>query len=135
MSNKIDKTLILNAIKKEYNCLSNTKLAKKLGVPAQTISTWYARNTFNIELLYSKCEGIDANWLLTGKGNMLKETKVIPINKQTDGNLENIIVEKILKNLNLESLEDLYQLNNVQMDILERLDKLEKKIQEIKLTS
>ena len=29
-----------------------------------------ARNTFDIELIYAKCENLDANWLLTGEGTM-----------------------------------------------------------------
>lgn len=29
-----------------------------------------ARNTFDIELIYAKCENLDANWLLTGEGSM-----------------------------------------------------------------
>lgn len=36
-----------------------------------------ARNTFDIELIYAKCENLDANWLLTGEGSMYRDTAVM----------------------------------------------------------
>lgn len=45
--------------------------AKMLGVNPQQISHWIRRNTFDNELLFSKCKGISPSWLLTGEGEML----------------------------------------------------------------
>jgi len=73
MSNKLDKSLILNDIKLYYNFSSDTDFANFLGVKPQTLSSWRVRNTFDIELMYAKCVNIDANFLLTGKGNMIRE--------------------------------------------------------------
>ena len=57
----------------EYFCKGNkAQFASKIGVKPQTINTWISRNTFDIDLIYSKCESISADWLLTGKGEMLK---------------------------------------------------------------
>ena len=67
-----DKSLILNKIKKYYGLKSDASFARFLKIKPQTLSSWYSRNTFDIDLLYSKCGDIDANWLLTGKGLMLK---------------------------------------------------------------
>lgn len=36
-----------------------------------------ARNTFDIELIYAKCEDLDANWLLTGEGSMFRSSGVM----------------------------------------------------------
>lgn len=36
------------------------------------LSKWKARNTYDIELLYTKCTELNPEWLLTGKGEMLK---------------------------------------------------------------
>jgi phage repressor protein C with HTH and peptisase S24 domain len=72
MSIKIDKALILNSIKSHYGFKSNADFAGFLGIAPTTLSSWYTRNTFDYELLYAKCEDIDGNWLITGKGNMIK---------------------------------------------------------------
>ncbi len=52
-----------------------TKFAQFLGVAASTISSWLSRNTFDYDLIFAKCESISPEWLLTGKGNMLKSEK------------------------------------------------------------
>lgn len=72
MSIKIDKTLILNSIKNHYGFKSNVEFAGFLGVAPTTLSSWYARNTFDYELVYAKCNDVDGNWLITGRGEMLK---------------------------------------------------------------
>lgn len=70
----MDKELIINELIKYYSDGKKADFAKKLGITPQTISAWLARNTFDIELIFTKCEDIDANWLLTGEGNMLKHS-------------------------------------------------------------
>ena len=72
MSKKIDKALILSKIKSHYNFEKDADFARFLEIKPQTLSSWYSRNTFDIELLYSKCVEINPEWLLTGKGEMLK---------------------------------------------------------------
>lgn len=67
----IDKGGMLDAIKKHYNIKRNTDFASFLGITSQAVSNWYSRNTFDAELLYTKCVGISAEWLLTGEGDML----------------------------------------------------------------
>lgn len=73
MSKKTDKTLILNKIKDSYFFKKDTDFAKFLGLKPQTLSSWYSRGTFDIELLYSKCVDINADFLITGKGPVKKE--------------------------------------------------------------
>ena len=58
-----------------YSDGNQAKFAEKLGIPAQNISAWLKRNTFNAELIFSKCEGVSAEWLLSGEGEMLKEDR------------------------------------------------------------
>ncbi|SDE40081.1 LexA family transcriptional regulator [Riemerella columbipharyngis] len=72
MSNFIDKSLILNKIKKEYNFNSDTDFAKFLGIKPQTMSSWHSRNTFDTDLIYAKCENLNADFLLSGKGDVKK---------------------------------------------------------------
>lgn len=68
----MSKKIILDAIKLHYKFKSNTEYATFLGIAPQTLSSWYSRNTLDYDLVYSKCVDIDANWLLTGEGPMLK---------------------------------------------------------------
>lgn len=64
---------------------NKSQFAKRIGITAQGISTWLSRNTFDSELIYSKCEGINAQWLLSGTGNMLiKQSPVILSQKIND---------------------------------------------------
>ena len=50
-----------------------TAFAKQIGVAPSTISSWLARDTYDYELLFAKCENISPAWLLTGEGEMLKQ--------------------------------------------------------------
>lgn len=68
----MDKVLILNSIKEYLNLRYDKDFADFLGIKTTTLAMWYKRNTYDIELLFKKCEFISATWLLTGKGSMLK---------------------------------------------------------------
>lgn len=68
----MDKSLILNEIKKYFGYKKDADFARYLGISPQTLSSWYSRNTFDIELLYAKCRDIEAHYLLTGEGPMLR---------------------------------------------------------------
>lgn len=72
MRKKIDRALIINEIIRHYRFKNNSEFAEFLGIKPQTLSTWKARNTFNVELILQKCEDISQSWLLTGEGEMLK---------------------------------------------------------------
>lgn len=64
---------MLDAIKSHLNMSKNADFARFLGISSQAVSNWYTRNTFDAELLYTKCDFINPAWLLTGKGSMLKD--------------------------------------------------------------
>jgi hypothetical protein len=69
-----NKWLILNEIKLYYKFKSDADFARFLGIKPQTLSSWHTRNAFDYELVYAKCVDIDANWLLTGRGSMLRNS-------------------------------------------------------------
>lgn len=71
----MDKREMLDAIVAYFTHGNKAKFATMLGVSAQTISAWGTRNTFDTELIYTKCIGISAEWLLTGEGPMLREER------------------------------------------------------------
>ena len=68
----MDKSFIINQIKLHLGIKTDSEFAEFLGVKQPTISTWRKRNTIDYDLIITKCNNIDANWLLTGEGEMLK---------------------------------------------------------------
>lgn len=64
----------LEALIAHYSEGKPTRFAKYIGVAPSTISTWLARDSFDYDLLFAKCEMISPDWLLTGKGDMLKSS-------------------------------------------------------------
>lgn len=67
------KVLQLNALIDYFAGGKKAEFARMIGISPQGVNTWLSRNTFDIELIYSKCEGVSAEWLLTGKGEMLEK--------------------------------------------------------------
>ena len=61
-----------------YSGGNKSEFARYIGVTPQAISTWLSRNTFDIDIIYSKCVNISADWLLTGQGSMLKNNSTQP---------------------------------------------------------
>lgn len=68
----MDKKAMVNALIGHFTDGNKAQFAKMLGVSPQTISAWLARNTFDSELIYTKYRYLNADWLLTGEGEMLK---------------------------------------------------------------
>lgn len=64
----------LEALIAHYSDGKPTQFAKYIGVAPSTISTWLARDSFDYDLLFAKCENVSPEWLLTGNGDMLKAT-------------------------------------------------------------
>ena len=74
----------LEALISHYSDGKPTKFAKYIGVAPSTISTWLARDSFDYDLLFAKCEMVSPEWLLTGKGSMLKsDEQPLPEAKKT----------------------------------------------------
>lgn len=69
----MDRKRMVSSLVEYYTNGNKSQFAKMLGITPQTINTWISRNTFNAELIYAKCEGVSANWLLTGCGSMINE--------------------------------------------------------------
>lgn len=82
MGRFLDKNSILNRIKEYYSLKGNADLARFLGVAPNTITNWYNRETFDLDVIYTKCENVDLNWLLTGESNVSSfksSTEISPI--------------------------------------------------------
>ena len=71
----------LEAIMAHYADGKTSVMASKLGVADSTISTWLKRDTYDLELIFAKCESISAEWLITGEGEMLKSKSLVDANE------------------------------------------------------
>ena len=57
-----------------YYCDGNkARFAAKIGVKPQTINTWISRNSFDVDIIYSKCEEVSGDYLLSGKGDIKRK--------------------------------------------------------------
>lgn len=63
---------IIERLKIGLELSSDNALADTLGVSKTTLSNWKSRNSLDFSLVFSLCEHISLDWLLTGKGKMLK---------------------------------------------------------------
>ena len=70
--NIMNKSLMLKEIKLHLGIKNDAQFADFLGIKPNVLSAWHRRNTFDIDILYTKCRDISPDWLLTGEGEMLK---------------------------------------------------------------
>ena len=75
---------MLDQIKGHYEFKKDSELADFLEITRQTLSNWKSRNSFDAELIYSKCDDLNPAWLLTGDGPMLQRDSADSILKETD---------------------------------------------------
>ncbi|GIM56976.1 transcriptional regulator [Capnocytophaga canimorsus] len=86
----MDKTLILNKIIEYKKFKSDAEFARFLEIPAQNLSKWKSRNTYDVELLHTKCPELNPEWLLIGKEPMLKSEQNLPIASPSENQNEGI---------------------------------------------
>ena len=72
----MDKRLMLEQLINYYTGGNKTRFAELVGVKPQTINSWLTRNSYDAELIYSKCVNVSADWLLSGEGSMIKADTV-----------------------------------------------------------
>lgn len=73
----MDKTLIINTLIQVLNFNSDSDFARFLGITPQVLSNWKNRNSYDAQLIYTKCVNINPHWLLTGEGEVLKTETVV----------------------------------------------------------
>ena len=60
---------ILNRLKSALSVGTDTELADLLGIKKATLSNWRNRNSIDFPLVFSVCEQVNIDWLVTGRGN------------------------------------------------------------------
>lgn len=71
----MEKREMVEALVGHFGNGNKAKFAALLGIKPQSLSMWISRNTLDAELIYQRCKGVSAEWLLSGDGNMLLEHK------------------------------------------------------------
>lgn len=68
---------ILNRLKAALAVGTDKELADTLGIKKATLSNWRTRNSIDFPLVFSFCEHINIDWLITGRGepNTLESAK------------------------------------------------------------
>ncbi len=68
---------ILNRLKAALAVGTDKELAETLGIKKATLSNWRTRNSIDFPLVFSFCEHINIDWLITGRGepNNLESAK------------------------------------------------------------
>ncbi|MDR0937958.1 MAG: helix-turn-helix domain containing protein [Mediterranea sp.] len=96
MSRKINKVAVLDRIKAYYSLKSNAKLAAFLGVAPTTVSSWYSRDTFDLDILYAKCVDLSFDWLLAGD-EVAQEEAPIELKEPSMNNHDDTLYYKMYK--------------------------------------
>ncbi|PQL89833.1 helix-turn-helix domain-containing protein [Apibacter sp. wkB309] len=119
MEIKVDKSIIINELKKYLNIKTDIKFAEFLGIRFNTLSSWKVKNILDYDLIISKCDKINANWLITGKGEML-------IDKEKTTSTENLLNENLKDRCKFleESVRLLKQENELLKRILDLTDRI-----------
>lgn len=115
----MDKLLILNNIQEYYGFDVDARFAEFLDIPAQNLTKWKKRRTYNIELLCTKCTEISAEYIITGNGPIVKTESVIPA-KFSEPNeeykKEQSIEEQLLEKIKFQ--EEQLEWYRKQLDVL-----------------
>lgn len=80
----MSKADMILALIEHYSNGNKAQFASRLGITPQGLSTWIKRNTFDAELIFSKCEGLSAQWLLTGEGELFENNHQTKIDKKSE---------------------------------------------------
>lgn len=72
----MDKCQILNEIKCSLGFKSDADFARFLGISPQTLSSWRSRNMYDIDILYAKCVDINPEFLISGRGELLRKSSI-----------------------------------------------------------
>lgn len=76
----------LEALIDHYSNGNKSDFARMLGIKPQTINSWMSRDSYDIDLIYSICENLSADWLLTGEGKMLLDESTNKVTQHVTGN-------------------------------------------------
>lgn len=109
----------------DYYNITRYRFSKDTGISeAVLLNIYKGKNKISIdvlEILLNKYEAVNSNWLLTGKGEMLKEDKTISVvSKESKANC-NINDSNLLLREKDARINELKELINVQREFIKEL--------------
>lgn len=110
----MDKRLMLEQLINYYTDGNKTRFAEQIGVKPQTINSWLTRNSYDAELIYSKCVNISADWLLSGEGSMIKSENDHTV---SDNDMKEELIKLRAENDILRELTGLQKRNGIKKDV------------------
>lgn len=84
---------ILDRLKTALSISSDKDLGEALGVSKAAVSNWRKRNSIDLERVFSVCELINFDWLITGRGNMTFGPMTEPITQSNSELMDRIILQ------------------------------------------
>ncbi|NOU17072.1 MAG: hypothetical protein HOO91_05890 [Bacteroidales bacterium] len=124
MQEKLSKNAIISIIERlrvYYQVDTDTSLASFLGVRQNTISSWRSRSAIDFELIITKCDNINLNWLFFEEGPVYRRD----MNSNTPNNQSNGLSNMLLKQTISEKEEKIESLNR-------EIGKLQNQIESLK---
>ncbi len=91
----LDKKLIFSRLKSAYCLKSDATLSRFLGIAPTTLASWKKRNTFDFDIIYSKCEEISWNYLIQGLGEPFLKNESPQNNTNKTKDSENQLLNRL----------------------------------------
>lgn len=82
---------ILDRLKTALSISSDKDLGDALGVSKAAVSNWRKRNSIDLERVFSVCEHINLDWLITGRGRMGVESNEPPVERSNSELMDGIV--------------------------------------------
>ena len=125
----MDKSLILNKLKKYFNLKNDKEFAEFLDIKQNTFLAWKSRKSFDYDVILTKCNTLDSLLILTNKEELLKQDSK-PIKTPFNQSLNTNDIELLKELLNTKD-----GLINSQQETITAQQKLIKELEEkIKLS-
>ena len=120
----MDKSLILNKLKKYFNLKNDKEFAEFLDIKQNTFLAWKSRKSFDYDVILTKCNTLDSLLILTNKEELLKQDSK-PIKTPFNQSLNTNDVELLKELLNTKD-----GLINSQQETIAAQQKLIKELEE-----
>ena len=112
--------LVLNKLRDALGIKTDLALAQFLEVKANTISSWRSRSTLDFELIITKCDNIDFDWLFSQNANKQYQSNDICNEVVNEPNPELKAACKLCREKD-KRIEELNKTVNIQNDFIQCL--------------